>query len=121
MRSGLPTGRYTRERAEALPDDDWRGGYPDFQEPLLTKNLAAVDGLRAIAAEPGCTLPELAVAWTLSWPAVSAAGVGARRPAQLDDRVSAASMELDSPPLDKIAVLLDATVAGSGPTPPPRS
>jgi aryl-alcohol dehydrogenase-like predicted oxidoreductase len=121
MRSGLLTGRYTRERAEALPDDDWRAGHPDFQEPGLTRNLEVVDRLRAIAGELGCTLPELAVAWALSWPAVSAAIVGARRPSQLDDWVGAGSVQLDPDRLDEIAALLEETGAGSGPTRPPTS
>ena len=42
------------------------------------------------------TLPELAVAWTLAWPAVDGAIVGARRPDQLDDWIGAGSVELDA-------------------------
>jgi aryl-alcohol dehydrogenase-like predicted oxidoreductase len=118
MRSGLLTGRYTRERAGSLPDDDWRSGHPDFQEPGLSTNLAVVDRLRAIADELGCTLPELAVAWTLAWPAVGGAIVGARRADQLDDWVDAPAIELDDAHLDEIAALLDETGAGDGPTRP---
>jgi aryl-alcohol dehydrogenase-like predicted oxidoreductase len=118
MRSGLLTGRYTRERAEALPDDDWRSAHPDFQEPGLSTNLAVVDRLAAIAGELGCSLPELAVAWALAWPAVGGAIVGARRPDQLDDWVGAGAVELDDARLDEIAALLDETGAGSGPTRP---
>jgi aryl-alcohol dehydrogenase-like predicted oxidoreductase len=118
MRSGLLTGRYTRERAEALPDDDWRSTHPDFQEPGLSTNLAVVDRLAAIAGELGCSLPELAVAWALAWPAVAGAIVGARRPDQLDDWVGAGAVELDDARLDEIAALLDETGAGSGPTRP---
>jgi aryl-alcohol dehydrogenase-like predicted oxidoreductase len=121
MRSGLLTGRYTRERAEAMPDDDWRGSHPDFQEPGLTANLALVDRLRAIAGELACTLPELAVAWALSWPAVSGAIVGARRPDQLDDWIGAGAVELDDSRLDEIAGILEETGAGSGPTRPGRT
>ena len=33
MKSGLLSGAMTRERAAALPDDDWRRRNPDFQEP----------------------------------------------------------------------------------------
>jgi aryl-alcohol dehydrogenase-like predicted oxidoreductase len=118
MRSGLLSGRMTRERAVSLPDDDWRSDHPDFQGEGLQKNLAVVDGLRAIAEELGCTLPELAVAWTLAWPAVDGAIVGARRPDQLDDWVGAGSVELDAGRLDEIAALLEETGAGSGPTRP---
>ena len=116
MRSGLLTGAYTRERAENLPADDWRSTHPDFQEPGLAANLLFVERLRVIAAEMNCTLAELAVAWTLAWPAVGGAIVGARRPAQLDDWIGAGSLELDDDRLDEIATLLDETGAGSGPT-----
>ena len=118
MRSGLLSGLYTRERAESLPDDDWRSIHPDFQEPDLTKNLVVVERLRTIAAELGCTLPELAVAWTLAWPMVSGAIVGARRPSQLDDWIGAGAIELDDERLEAIAALLEETGAGAGPTRP---
>ena len=118
MRSGLLTGRYTRERAVALPEDDWRSTHPDFQEPGLTTNLAVVDRLQTIATEMGCTLPELAVAWTLAWPAVGGAIVGARRPSQLDDWIGAGAIELDDDRLDEIAAVLEETGAGAGPTRP---
>lgn len=118
MRSGLLSGRMTRERAESLPDDDWRHEHPDFQGEGLATNLVVVDRLQAIAGELGCTLPELAVAWTLAWPAVDGAIVGARRPAQLDDWVGAGAVELDDAHLDEIAALLEETGAGAGPTRP---
>ncbi|MDQ4069494.1 MAG: aldo/keto reductase [Actinomycetota bacterium] len=120
MRSGLLTGAYTRERAANLPIDDWRSAHEDFQEPRLSVNLAVVDRLRAIAGEMGCTLAELAVAWTLAWPMVGGAIVGARRPAQLDDWIGAGAVELDDDRLDEIAALLEETGAGSGPTRPGR-
>jgi aryl-alcohol dehydrogenase-like predicted oxidoreductase len=74
IRSGLLTGRYSRERAESLPDDDWRSSHPDFQEPGLSTNLVVVERLRTIAADLACTLPELAVAWALAWPAHRGSG-----------------------------------------------
>ncbi|HEX2118302.1 MAG TPA: aldo/keto reductase [Acidimicrobiales bacterium] len=121
MRSGLLTGRYTRERAESLPEDDWRSSHPDFQEPGLTTNLAVVDRLQTIAGELGCTLPELAVAWALAWPAVQGAIVGARRPSQLEDWIGAGAIELDDDRLDDIAAVLDEMGAGAGPTRPGRA
>ncbi len=118
MRNGLLTGGFTAERARSLPDDDWRSAHPDFQGAGLETNLVVVDRLRAIADEVGCTLPELAVAWTLAWPAVDGAIVGARRPDQLDGWVGAGSVELGAGRLDEIASLLEETGAGSGPTRP---
>ena len=121
MRSGLLTGAFTPERAASLPEDDWRSTHPDFQEPGLSTNLVVVDRLRTIAREMGCTLAELAVAWTLAWPAVGGAIVGARRPSQLDDWIGAGAIGLDDDCLDEIAALLEETGAGAGPTRPGKA
>ncbi|HVL07088.1 MAG TPA: aldo/keto reductase [Acidimicrobiales bacterium] len=118
MRSGLLSGRMSRRRAESLPDDDWRSGHPDFQGDGLEANLVLIERLREMASELGCTLPELAVAWTLAWPSVDGAIVGARRPDQLDDWIGAGAVTLDAARLDEIATLLEETGAGAGPTRP---
>lgn len=121
MRSGLLTGRFTAERADNLPDDDWRAGHLDFSGAGLERNLEVIERLRSIADDLGCGLPALAVAWTLAWSAVTGAIVGARRPAQVGDWVEAASVELGPDRLKEIAAVLDATGAGSGPTLPPTA
>jgi aryl-alcohol dehydrogenase-like predicted oxidoreductase len=118
MRNGLLSGGFTRERAGSLPEDDWRSGHPDFTEPGLSANLAVVERLQAIARELGCTVAELAVAWTLAWPAVNGAIVGARRPDQLDGWIGAGAVELDAAVLDEIAAVLEEAGAGSGPVRP---
>ena len=119
MRSGLLTATSAAERWSALPEDDWRRTHPDFQEPALSRNLAVVDELRTIAAELDTSLTELAVAWTLHWPGVTGAIVGARRPSQVDEWVGGASLELDDEVVDRIAGVLRETGAGSGPVRPP--
>src|SRR5262249_41002731 len=50
MGNGLLTGAMTRERIAGLPPDDWRRRNPQFQEPLLTRNLKLVERLKSIAA-----------------------------------------------------------------------
>jgi aryl-alcohol dehydrogenase-like predicted oxidoreductase len=86
----------------------------------LSQNLALVDGLRAVAERLSCSLPELAVAWTLAWSGVSGAIVGARNPEQVDGWVGAAAVDVADKDLDDIARLLEETGAGSGPTRPTR-
>jgi aryl-alcohol dehydrogenase-like predicted oxidoreductase len=119
MRSGLLSGRFSRERAETLPADDWRRGDRDFREPLLERNLALVERLEGLAGRLDCSLPELAVAWTLAWPGVTAAIVGARRPDQVDGWIAAPGVELSSEDLDDLRAALEETGAGSGPAQPP--
>src|SRR5690606_12607933 len=43
MLSGMLTGGMTKERAQNLPEDDWRSRNPEFQEPKLSRNLELVD------------------------------------------------------------------------------
>ncbi|MDQ3758073.1 MAG: aldo/keto reductase, partial [Actinomycetota bacterium] len=114
MRSGLLTGGFSRERAASLPDDDWRKGNEDFTGEGLERNLALVERLQPVADKLGCSLPELAVAWTLAWPDVHGAIVGARSAEQVDGWAGAADVTLDDAALAEIADALAATGAGSG-------
>jgi aryl-alcohol dehydrogenase-like predicted oxidoreductase len=95
MGSGLLSGSMTRERIDALPDDDWRRRSPEFRDPRLAEHLALVERLRVVAERHGTTPGAVAVAWTLSNAAVDGAIVGFRRPDQVDSIVAAASLELD--------------------------
>jgi aryl-alcohol dehydrogenase-like predicted oxidoreductase len=94
MASGLLTGAMTRERIAGLPADDWRKSHPDFQEPLLSRNLRLVRLLRAIGARHRRTPAEVAVAWVLHNPAVTGAIVGAGRPCQVRGVAGAAESHL---------------------------
>ncbi len=118
MGSGLLTGRFTAERAASLPEDDWRRGHRNFQEPQLAANLELVERLRPIAERLGATVAELAIAWTLSWPGVAGAIVGARSADQVEGWISAADVRLDDAALDEVAAAIAATGAGSGPARP---
>ncbi len=95
MKSGLLSGAMTRERIAAMPSDDFRRRVPAFQEPQLTRNLELADLLRAIGRRHGRTAGETAIAWTLRHPAVTAAIVGMRSPAQVQGVIGAAEFRLD--------------------------
>jgi aryl-alcohol dehydrogenase-like predicted oxidoreductase len=96
MASGLLTGAMTRERIAALPEDDWRKRSPNFQEPLLSRNLRLVETLRAIAKRRNATPGEVAIAWTLRNPAVTGAIVGVRSERQVSGIAGAADVELSA-------------------------
>src|SRR5437764_9113575 len=55
MASGLLSGAMTRERIEALPEDDWRRRSERFREPQLSWNLELVERLRRVAARYDAT------------------------------------------------------------------
>ena len=119
MQSGLLTGSFTAERAQALSKDDWRSRSSEFTGAGLARNLALAQALKPIAARHGTTVASVAVAWTLAWPAVTGAIVGARSPSQVDGWLDAASLELNESDLREIAQAIDQTKAGSGPMMPP--
>jgi aryl-alcohol dehydrogenase-like predicted oxidoreductase len=102
MGSGMLTGAMTRERAQSLPENDWRGRDARFNEPQLSANLALVERLKGVAERYGTTPGAVAVAWTLRNPAVDGAIVGFRRPAQVDPILAAASLELSDDDLATI-------------------
>ena len=116
MQSGLLTDRFDRQRVTNLAEDDWRRHDHEFQEPNLSRNLALRDALRPIAERHNTTISAVAVAWTLAWPGVSGAIVGARSPQQVDGWIGAASLELTASDLDEISSAITSIGAGTGPT-----
>jgi aryl-alcohol dehydrogenase-like predicted oxidoreductase len=100
MKSGLLSGKMTRERVAALPEDDFRRRAPAFQEPQLTRNLALAALMKEIGARHGRSAGEVAIAWTLRHPAVTAAIVGMRSAEQAAGVVGALEFQLT---LDEIA------------------
>lgn len=115
MQSGLLTGRWSKERTASLDDGDWRKSSAEFNGEKLERNLALVDALRPIAARHDTTVAAVAIAWTLSWPGVSGAIVGARSPEQVDGWIGAAGLRLDDGDLREIADAVQRTGAGAGP------
>src|SRR5262249_1455686 len=62
MRSGMLSGTMTRERIANFPDNDFRKRHAHFQEPLLSKNLALAELMKAIGARHGRSAGEVAIA-----------------------------------------------------------
>jgi aryl-alcohol dehydrogenase-like predicted oxidoreductase len=118
MQAGLLTDGFSAERLAKLDAGDWRRRSADFQPPALERNLALRDALRPLAERHGVSVAAVAVAWTLAWPGVTGAIVGARSPAQVDGWIAAASLELSSGDLDEIARAVLGTRAGDGPLRP---
>jgi aryl-alcohol dehydrogenase-like predicted oxidoreductase len=106
MKSGMLTGAMTRERIENMHADDFRKRTPNFQEPLLTRNLKLVEGLREIGKRHGRTPGEVAIAWTLRRPEVTAAIVGMRSPAQVEGVIGAAEFRLSEEEIGEIGGFL---------------
>ncbi|QYO63502.1 aldo/keto reductase [Leptolyngbya sp. 7M] len=106
MQSGLLTGAMTKERIANLPDNDWRKTSTEFQEPRLSRNLNLVELLRQIGQRHGRSPAEVAIAWTLRHPAVTAAIMGGRNAKQVDGIIGAAEFRLREAELDEINTFL---------------
>src|SRR4029077_11157730 len=120
MQSGTLTESFSAARAAALAPADWRRRSAQFREPNLSKNVALRNALKPIAQRHGTTVSALAIAWTLAWPGVTGAIVGARTPAQVDGWIGAATVELTAADLEEIAAAILRSRAGSGPVQPDR-
>jgi aryl-alcohol dehydrogenase-like predicted oxidoreductase len=106
MGTGLLTGGMTRERVANLPEDDWRRNHPNFKEPLLSRHLRLADLLRTIGARHGRTPADVAIAWVLRHPAVTAAIAGARKPGQVEGFIGGAELRLSAEEIAEIATFL---------------
>lgn len=119
MQAGLLTGAFTEARAASLGHDDWRSRSGNFQGDALRRNLDLAEALKLIAERRQVPVPAIAIAWVLSWPAISGAIVGARRPDQVDGWVEGGHIVLSPSELDEIASAIGKTGAGRGPARPP--
>jgi len=108
MSAGLLTGAMTRERVANFAPEDWRRNLPNFQEPLLSRNLRLVESLREIGAQHGRSPGEVAIAWTLANPAVTGAIVGVRSPKQVSGIVGALEFRLTAREMADVEAALNA-------------
>jgi aryl-alcohol dehydrogenase-like predicted oxidoreductase len=118
MASGLLTGAFSAARVEALDAGDWRKRSGNFNGVELEKNLALADALVPIAEAHHANQASVAIAWTLSFPGVTGAIVGARSPAQVDGWIDASDIELNPSEIAALASAISTTGAGAGPVAP---
>jgi len=111
MKSGLLSGKMTRERIAAMPADDFRKRVAQFQEPKLTRNLNLAELLRKIGSRHGRTPGEVAIAWTLRHPAVTGAIVGLRSAVQFQGVRGALEFRLSTDEAAEIAAFMTANPA----------
>ena len=111
MYSGLLTGAMTKKRVSEFAADDWRRRDAEFQEPNLSRNLQLVEVLREIGKRHGRNPGEVAIAWTLHNPAVTAAIVGVRSAEQVRGIIGAGEFRLSDSEVDEIESALQQQVA----------
>lgn len=103
LAQGVLTGKY--RRGEQAPAGT-RGSDPNVSSMMSVymsdENLAKVEKLATLADEAGLTLAQLSLAWVLRQPGVASAIVGASRPEQIEQNVTASGITLSADLLAKI-------------------
>ena len=98
LAQGVLAGRY--QDAADIPQGS-RGAFKSiYTERITPQGIEVAQQLAQRAAQKGCTLPQLAVAWVIHQPGVTAAIIGPRTLAHLNDLLSAADLNLDDTDLD---------------------
>jgi len=108
MEMGLLTGKITMDYE--LPDNDTRKQRPWFQPEKRRQVLDALEQVRPVARKHDATLAQVAVAWILSQPGVTAAIVGARNPEQAESNALAARIELASEDIQAVREVFEPLV-----------
>jgi len=124
LAGGYLTGKY-RKGAD-VPDDSRlaRQFGAQFRDPrqqiVHERRLDAVEELLKVAADAGCSLTHLSMAWVLEHPAVTSAIIGPRTMEQLDDLLAGADVRLEAGVLDRIDEIVPpgTSIAGQDPWQP---
>ncbi|HYN95397.1 MAG TPA: aldo/keto reductase family protein [Pilimelia sp.] len=98
LAQGVLTGKYAPGQPPPAGSraTDEKSGAGFIARWLTDEVLSTVQRLRPLADQAGLTMAQLAVAWVLQNPNVSAAIIGATRPEQVRDNVKAAGVRLDA-------------------------
>ncbi len=104
---GVLSGKYAPGTA---PPTDSRAASEDqhfMQRYLADDVLTAIQSLRPIAEQAGCTMAQLAIAWLLAQPGMTSVIVGASRAAQVHDNAAASGLTIDPALLTQAATILE--------------
>ena len=97
LASGFLTGKY---RSGADLGKSTRGG--GAKKYLTPHGLTVLGALDSVAARIGATPGQVALAWQIARPSITAPIASASTPAQLDELVGAARLRLDTPSIELI-------------------
>ncbi len=106
LAGGFLSGKFDRDGTTA------EGRRANFDFPPVDKARAydAIDLMRGMAADKGCTVPQVAIAWLLHQNVVTSVLLGAKRVDQLNDTLGAVEVDLTE---EEVAALSAATALSS--------
>ncbi|MEU9238421.1 aldo/keto reductase [Streptomyces sp. NPDC048385] len=105
LAGGVLTGKYSRDDLTATHvarDDGTRRSFNLALGTLTERNLSIADVVKDVATELGRTPAQVALAWTLRKPGVTAPIIGARTPAQLEDNLGALEVDFTDSQLARL-------------------
>ena len=112
LSQGILTGKY---KPGQQPERGTRAADPQsntFMQDLMNdKVLTAVQNLQTLAEQSGYSLSQIALAWVLRKPIVSAAIIGASRPQQVEENARASEITLTDDMLHRIDEILGDVVS----------
>jgi aryl-alcohol dehydrogenase-like predicted oxidoreductase len=94
LAGGMLSGKYSRDDLTATNVESTRKTLTVGTGTLTERNFAVVDAVKRVAAEIGCTPAQVALAWLLGRPGVTAPVIGARTPAQVEGNLKALEVDL---------------------------
>ena len=102
LAQGFLTGKYDRDGG--VPGDATASDTEGWEDRYLTgENFDALDVVRTVAEEVGATPAQVAIAWQLEHPQVTAPIVGARTVEQLEENLRAATVDLSADQFDRLS------------------
>ncbi|MER5931195.1 aldo/keto reductase family protein [Streptomyces sp. NPDC002054] len=111
LAQGLLTGKYLPGQAPPAGSRAAGVAASQFASGALTDDvLKRVAALGEVAADLGLSMPQLAIAWVLRNPNVASAIVGATKPEQLAQSVTASGVELDDEAVARIDRILEPVI-----------
>ena len=100
LSGGLLSGKYTRD--EQVEGARWQDGKDNANRRATDHTWEVLDFLRAMASDKGCSMSQLALAWNMAQPGVTAPIIGPRTFAQVEDNLQAVHVEMTEEDLARI-------------------
>ena len=97
---GLLTGKYRRD--DVSSEGRWHGGTDNFDRPITSAAFDIIDAHVAHANDKGCTPSQLALAWNVAQPGVTAPIIGPRTMEQLVDNIGALDVAINADDIERI-------------------
>ena len=97
---GLLSGKYSRD--EQVEGARWQDGKDNANRRATDHTWEVLDFLRAMASDKGCSMSQLALAWNMAQPGVTAPIIGPRTFAQVEDNLQAVDVEMTEDDLARI-------------------